>query len=62
MVEMSPGPRPPRHHGSVIMAAMIGIADALGLDQHEEIPEIHADAPGEAPRLDLEWGGLDPLA
>lgn len=43
------------------MAAMIGIADALGMDQHEDIPEIHADAPGE-PELELDWGGLDPLS
>lgn len=53
-------PRPPRHHGSVLMAAMIGIADALGMDQHEDIPEIHAESPAD-PGLDLDWGGLDPL-
>lgn len=50
-----------RHRGSIVMAAMIGIADALGWDQHEEIPEIHAEAPGEPPRFDLSFGDLDPL-
>ncbi len=50
-----------RHHNSIMMAAMIGIADALGWDQMEEIPEISADAPGEPPELDLTFGDLDPL-
>ncbi len=43
------------------MAAMIGIADALGWDQVEEVPEIYADSSGEAPDLDLTFGDLDPL-
>lgn len=51
-----------RHHGSIVMAAMIGIADALGWDQSEEIPEIHAETPGEPPLFDLTFGDLDPLA
>ena len=51
----------PRHGGSILMAAMIGIADALGWDQQEEIPAIVADAPGEPPDLDLTFGPLDPL-
>ncbi len=50
-----------RHHGSILMAAMIGIADALGWDQSEEIPEIHAEAAGEPPTFDLTFGDLDPL-
>ncbi len=51
----------PRHHGSIMMAAMIGVANALGFDQVEEIPEISADASGEPPGLDLYFGDLDPL-
>ena len=51
-----------RHHGSIMMAAMIGVANALGFDQVEEIPEISADAnSGEPPGLDLTFGDLDPL-
>ncbi|MFW2381650.1 MAG: hypothetical protein ACN4GZ_07830 [Acidimicrobiales bacterium] len=52
----------PRHKGSIMMAAMIGIADALGWDQFEEVPEIHADAPADPPNLDLTFGDLDPLS
>ncbi len=45
-----------------MMAAMIGVANALGFDQVEEIPEISADAnSGEPPGLDLTFGDLDPL-
>jgi hypothetical protein len=51
-----------RHRGSIVMAAMIGIADALGWDQCEEIPEIYADAEGEPPTFDLTFGDLDPLS
>jgi hypothetical protein len=50
-----------RHKGSIVMAAMIGIADALGWDQVEEIPEIYAAGSSEAPDLDLRFGDLDPL-
>lgn len=53
--------RVPRHHGSILMAAMIGIADALGMDQDREIPMIVTEASGEPPGLDVEWGDLDPL-
>jgi hypothetical protein len=50
-----------RHKGSIVMAAMIGIADALGWDQMEEVPEIYADSAGGTPDLDLSFGDLDPL-
>jgi len=43
------------------MAGMIGVANALGWDQADEVPEIHADASGEPPDLDLDFGTLDPL-
>jgi hypothetical protein len=51
----------PRHRGSILMAAMVGIADALGWDQNEEIPEIHAETAGEPPDFNLTFGNLDPL-
>lgn len=55
------GPRTtPRHGGSIIMAAMIGIAEALGLDP-EPSEVTQPAAPASGPDLDLDFGGLDPL-
>ncbi len=50
----------PRHGGSILMAAMVGIAEALGLDP--EPTEIAQPAsPGSGPEFDLHFGDLPPL-
>lgn len=55
------GPRTKaRHGGSVLMAAMIGLAEALGMDpEPTEIAQPASSANG--PNLDLNFGGLPPL-
>lgn len=50
----------PRHGGSILMAAMIGLAEALGFDP--EPTEITQPAnPGSGPEFDLSFGDLPPL-
>ncbi len=52
----------PRHKGSVLMAAMLGLGQALGMDQvPPEVPEAVAETPDGPPLLDLDYGDLDPL-
>jgi hypothetical protein len=55
------GPRTtPRHGGSILMAAMIGLAEALGWDP--EPTEIAQPAsPANGLDLDLRFGSLPPL-
>lgn len=52
----------PRHNGSILMAAMIGLADALGWDRERPDVEhaIEAGDPG-GPDFDLSFGDLPPL-
>ncbi len=54
-------PRPGgRANGSIVMAAMVGISEALGFDkQQEQVVEASA-ASGEG--LDLDFGDLPPLS
>ncbi len=55
-----PPRRAPRHGGSVLMAAMIGLAEALGMDP--EPTEIAQPAsPANGPDLDMSFGDLPPL-
>lgn len=50
----------PRHGGSFVMAAMIGIAEALGMDP--EPTEMSQPAnPADGNDLDLSFGDLPPL-
>lgn len=50
----------PRHGGSILMAAMIGIAEALGFDP--EPTEVAQPAnSGEGPQFDLTFGELPSL-
>lgn len=52
----------PRHKGSVLMAAMLGLGQALGMDEvPTEVPEAVADTPVGPPLLVLDYGDLDPL-
>ena len=51
----------PRHGGSILMAAMIGIAEALGFDPEPTEVAQPAD-PGSGPELDIDFGDLPPLA
>ena len=52
----------PRHKGSVLMAAMLGLGQALGMDQvPPEVPDAVAETPDGPPLLELEYGDLDPL-
>ncbi len=52
----------PRHKGSVLMAAMLGLGQALGMDDvPPEVPEAVAETPAGPPMLDLDFGDLDPL-
>lgn len=58
-----PSPRANRNpKGSILMAAMIGLADALGLDEakQDEIAVV-ADTPEGEGGLTLMFGPLDPL-
>ena len=50
----------PRHGGSVLMAAMLGLADAMGHDREPvEVVEVASDAQGED--LELDFGALESL-
>ncbi len=55
-----PMPPPPggRANGSVLMAAMVGLSEALGFDKPQTVIEVSA-ASGEG--LDLDFGDLPPL-
>ena len=50
----------PRHGGSILMAAMVGIAEALGLDP-EPTEIARPVSPGSGPEFDLRFGDLPPL-
>ncbi len=58
-----PVPHGSRHNGSILMAAMLGLGQALGMDEEvkQEVPEAVMDDPHGPPRFDLDFGGLDPL-
>ncbi len=57
----NPGPRTkPRHGGSILMAAMLGLAEALGWDP-EPSEVTQPAAPSDEPGLDLNFGDLPPL-
>ncbi len=60
-VPVPPPERPGgRANGSIVMAAMVGISEALGFDkQQEQVAEASA-ASGEP--LDLDFGDLPPLS
>lgn len=50
----------PRHGGSILMAAMLGLADGLGFDREQ--PEIvHPADATNGQGLDLHFGDLPPL-
>ncbi|NNF53453.1 MAG: hypothetical protein HKN03_03320 [Acidimicrobiales bacterium] len=52
----------PRHKGSILMAAMLGLGQALGMDDvPSEVPEAVAQTPDGPPLIDLDFGDLDPL-
>ncbi len=58
-----PIPLPPRPggraNGSIVMAAMVGISEALGLDkQQEQVAEASASS---GQPLELDFGDLPPL-
>lgn len=50
----------PRHGGSILMAAMLGLAEALGWDP-EPTEVTQPASPANGPKLDLKFGGLPPL-
>lgn len=50
----------PRHGGSILMAAMLGLADALGFDREQpEVVQVAEVSNG--PEIDLHFGDLPPL-
>ncbi|MEM9651611.1 MAG: hypothetical protein AAGA65_05915 [Actinomycetota bacterium] len=52
----------PRHGGSILMAAMIGLADAMGFESHRHQTEIMASVDrASGQELDLRFGDLPPL-
>ena len=53
-------PRPTKNRGSILMAAMLGLAQALGFENVREQTVQLADAAGNAD-LDLVFGDLPPL-
>lgn len=55
-----PVPRP-RPNGSVLMAAMLGLANALGMEPKNEPTEMVQPADGLDDDLDLAFGPLPPL-
>ncbi len=55
-----PIPRP-RPNGSVLMAAMIGLANALGMEPTTEQTEMVQPAEPHGDDLDLRFGSLPPL-
>lgn len=51
-----------RHRGSYLMAAMLGLAKALGMDEEKEPTEVVQPAlPGRDDDLLLSFNGLEPL-
>ncbi len=55
-----PIPRP-RPNGSILMAAMLGLANALGMEPKTERSEIVQPADPLDDDLDLDFGSLRPL-
>jgi predicted outer membrane lipoprotein len=51
----------PRPNGSVLMAAMIGLANALGMEHQERRTEAAQPAQPHEDDLKFNWGGLRPL-
>lgn len=58
--EVEDKPRP-RHGGSMLMAAMLGLADALGHETPDPGVEIVRPVDNDQDGLDLDFGDLDPL-
>ncbi len=57
-----PAPRRVKHNGSILMAAMLGLANALGMEPKEEPVEIAQPAdPDRSDDLDFNFGSLPPL-
>lgn len=52
---------PPRPNGSILMAAMIGLANALGMEPKHEPTEMSQPANPLDDGLDLDFGSLPPL-
>lgn len=53
---------PPRPNGSILMAAMLGLANALGMEPKREATEMAQPArPRDDDELDLQFGSLRPL-
>jgi len=52
---------PPRPNGSILMAAMLGLANALGLEPRTEPSEMIQPADPADDGLDLDFGSLPPL-
>jgi len=53
---------PPRPNGSIVMAAMLGLANALGMEPKREETEMSQPAqPLGDDELDLDFGSLRPL-
>lgn len=60
--EATPLPMPaPRPNGSILMAAMLGLANALGMEQKDEPSEMVQPADPLDDDLDLVFGSLRPL-
>jgi hypothetical protein len=55
-----PAPHRPRHGGSVLMAAMLGLADALGMAP-EQKTELAQPASPSDDDVNLDYGGLRSL-
>lgn len=55
-----PTPRP-RPNGSILMAAMLGLANALGMEPRTEPSEMVQPADPLDDDLDLDFGSLHPL-
>ncbi|MEM7272365.1 MAG: hypothetical protein AAF547_04730 [Actinomycetota bacterium] len=52
----------PRHGGSILMAAMVGLANALGMDQErQEVEQVAEIGDRGGPDFDLSFGELPPL-
>ena len=53
---------PPRPNGSILMAAMLGLANALGMEPKRQAIEMAQPArPLDGDQLDLDFGALRPL-
>ena len=53
--------RRPRHGGSILMAAMLGLADALGMAPENDSEMVQPANPDRGDGLDLRFGDLPPL-